>query len=119
MTRIFDRFIGVVGSRAGDDRHPACRDLDGDLDHAFVLLRRDRRRFTCRTYWNEAVATLFDLPIYEFSESFLIDAPVLHRRDQSRKRTLELHGLVSGKNLATMRWLESLGSAQGHGYAEH
>jgi hypothetical protein len=65
------------------------------------------------------VAALFDLPIHEFPERILVNVSVLHWCDQSRKRTLELHGLVSGKNLATKSWLEFRSSAQAHGFEEH
>jgi hypothetical protein len=65
------------------------------------------------------MAAFFDLPIHDFAERVLIDAAVLHGRNQSRNRTLELHVFISGNNLATMRWLQFRGSAQKHDCAAH
>lgn len=90
MTREGDRLRRRVGACARDDRHTAGGRLDAQLDDAHVLLMAGRG-LAGRPDRHQPVGSLPDLPIDEGLEGFLVDFPVLERRqerdDGPRKHT--------------------------------
>ena len=104
-----DRVGGVVGAAAGDDRHPAGRRLDADLDHP-AMLGRSRaspiRRSCRRAQGRDSLRRSASRRSRERRASS--NASSRKRRHQSRDRPPEHHCLL---HLGT---LPDLGSATGH-----
>jgi hypothetical protein len=77
-----DRFLGRVRTGAGNDRYAALGLVDAPLDHLVVLGVRERRAFAGGADRNKPARTLGDLPVDEAAKGFLVQGPVLERRDQ-------------------------------------
>ena len=86
-----NRFDGIVGASARDDRHPACRRLDHLGDHGLVLFMAQRRAFACGANGHNTGRTLLDMPFYQVFERIQIQLAVAKRGDEGWHRAFE-HG---------------------------
>ena len=108
VARQLDRVSRIVRSAAGDDRHAAAGNLDGDLDHPPMLVGRERRRLAGRSARDQRIRALVDLPLDERSECVLGDTARRKWSHQRRNRA-EKHELISSAGSFLWRsWPRSL-----------
>ena len=89
---VFDALVHLrargVGAAADDHRNAPCHMVDGELANLRVLFMRRRRVFARRPHHQNAVCSVFNMPIQKLSELSEIHAAILcKRRYQCHNRT--------------------------------
>src|SRR6185369_8676224 len=69
----FDRFLGRVGTGAGNDRNPLLHLRDDRLDHVHMLIVIERRGLAGSAARYDGIGPALDLELHQFTELFEID----------------------------------------------
>ncbi len=82
----FDRFPRRIGTGAGHDRHAALGLVDAPFHDVLVFVVRERRALAGGADRNKPAGALFDLPVDQPPERFLVDGTVLERGHERGER---------------------------------
>ena len=115
MLSEFDRFLGGIRAGARDHGHPPFGLGDAPLDDLLMLVMAERRALTGGADRHQAMDAARDLALDQRHEGFLVDLPVLERRDEGWNDALERgmdHDLQIAVRLAPRRLRQDEGGGQ-------